>query len=637
MTRFNNPVLHVFLALSLAILGCGAPPEPEATINPLWAEIIGFEDRRTADPDRFAALVSDTDPAVRARAALALGRIGDPASVPLLESLMADTAVSVRREAVFAAGISGIADLEPTVRPLLDDTDSEVRGLAAEALRRLDPDAVPETTLDGLEGSEWFRVLHLLARRGDEASLRQFIPLLDDDDPAIRALAAKGLGSAGSKSDDPSPTTAMLAGRLELEQDWLVRVECLAALGRIGAAPDQERFRQALADVHPQVQTAAIRAAGSMAGLETETLDWLATLTGVLEPGVAPDAAQSLARLDDARGAAWGLAASRSAEPLQRAHAAAVLARVEGDEARTALRALLGDESGVVVRGALTAVAGAGRVPEFLEDVTRALMEGEAVLTRAAAAEALGAAGDPVSALPLLLAADSRESKQPSNDCRLSILGLLAEFPENGEVVETVQGALEAGDRLVRQRAVEVMTGWGRQDEIPAGLCRARGKAGEADLDRYRRAAYLHDKRVRAEIRLAAGVVRLELFPADAPLTVLNFCDLAREGYFDGIAFHRVVPGFVVQGGDPEGDGWGGPGHSIRCEYNRLRYSRGMVGMALAGKDTGGSQFFFTLAPQPHLDGRYTIFARVTEGMELVDRIRRGERIVKVIVTVDQA
>ncbi len=124
------------------------------------------------------------------------------------------------------------------------------------------------------------------------------------------------------------------------------------------------------------------------------------------------------------------------------------------------------------------------------------------------------------------------------------------------------------------------------------------------------------------------GVVDLELFPAAAPLTVRRFLELARSGWFDGISFHRVVPDFVVQGGCPRGDGWGGPADSMRCEINDLRYDRGMVGMALSGKDTGGSQFFVTLAPQPHLDGGYTIFGRVLpDSMPLVDQLRRFDTI----------
>ena len=107
---------------------------------------------------------------------------------------------------------------------------------------------------------------------------------------------------------------------------------------------------------------------------------------------------------------------------------------------------------------------------------------------------------------------------------------------------------------------------------------------------------------------------------------------LARRGYFDGIVFHRIVPNFVVQAGDPRGDGEGGPGYAIRDELSDLPFLRGTVGMALSWPDTGGSQFFITHAPQPHLDGRYAIFGRVVAGMEVVDRLRRWDRIEKVRV-----
>src|SRR4029077_18599098 len=113
----------------------------------------------------------------------------------------------------------------------------------------------------------------------------------------------------------------------------------------------------------------------------------------------------------------------------------------------------------------------------------------------------------------------------------------------------------------------------------------------------------------------------------EAPQTVRNFVRLADAGYFDGLVIHRVVPNFVIQDGDPTGTGSGGPGYTIRCEYNRLRYDTGMVGMALSGKDTGGSQWFITHSPQPHLNGKYTIFAHVVRGMDVVHKIVQGDQI----------
>ena len=118
--------------------------------------------------------------------------------------------------------------------------------------------------------------------------------------------------------------------------------------------------------------------------------------------------------------------------------------------------------------------------------------------------------------------------------------------------------------------------------------------------------------------------VELEFYPEEAPGTVENFESLANKGFYDGLTFHRVIPGFVAQGGCPNGTGTGGPGYTIKCETegNPHKHERGSLSMAHAGKDTGGSQFFIVFEPQPHLDGVHTVFGKVTSGMESVDRIQ---------------
>jgi cyclophilin family peptidyl-prolyl cis-trans isomerase len=129
------------------------------------------------------------------------------------------------------------------------------------------------------------------------------------------------------------------------------------------------------------------------------------------------------------------------------------------------------------------------------------------------------------------------------------------------------------------------------------------------------------------------GTIQIELAVLDAPLTVENFVTLARKGFFDGVSVHRVVPDFVVQLGDPRGDGEGGPGYTIRDEINERAFLRGTVGMALdEWPDTGGSQFFITHSPQPHLDAKYTAFGRVVSGMDVVDRIQQGDVVRRVRV-----
>jgi len=138
-------------------------------------------------------------------------------------------------------------------------------------------------------------------------------------------------------------------------------------------------------------------------------------------------------------------------------------------------------------------------------------------------------------------------------------------------------------------------------------------------------------KNAKAILTTDKGIFTIDLLPEDAPLTVDNFIKLAKANYFNGLAIHRVVPNFVMQDGDPRGDGNGGPGWQIRCELNMVEYERGAVGMALSGKDTGGSQWFVTHSPQPHLDGGYAVFGRVNEtGMKVVDKLVRGDKILSV-------
>ncbi|MBK6507330.1 MAG: peptidylprolyl isomerase [Ignavibacteria bacterium] len=133
-------------------------------------------------------------------------------------------------------------------------------------------------------------------------------------------------------------------------------------------------------------------------------------------------------------------------------------------------------------------------------------------------------------------------------------------------------------------------------------------------------------------LKTSKGDIKLELFTTVAPFTVQSFIKLAQKDFFDSTKFHRVVPNFVIQGGDPTSTGYGGPDYSQRSENSSLTYETGILGMASSGKDTEGSQFFITHSATPHLDGRYTIFGRVIEGMDAVDKIQIGDVIYDVAI-----
>jgi peptidylprolyl isomerase/peptidyl-prolyl cis-trans isomerase B (cyclophilin B) len=130
------------------------------------------------------------------------------------------------------------------------------------------------------------------------------------------------------------------------------------------------------------------------------------------------------------------------------------------------------------------------------------------------------------------------------------------------------------------------------------------------------------------------GEIKIEFFPEVAPKTVENFVTLAKKGFYNGLVFHRVVPGFVAQGGDPKGNGTGGPGYTIKAEFNAKKHVRGSLAMARSqDPDSAGSQFYITYGEQPHLDNQYTVFGQVVSGMEHVDKIKQGDKMTSVSIT----
>ena len=310
------------------------------------------------------------------------------------------------------------------------------------------------------------------------------------------------------------------------------------------------------------------------------------------------------------------------------------------------------DEAATILAGPDTLRAYARFKTDDLDDLLRTALKNKDVQMRTAAASLLGDRSATKENIESLKAAAEYAifNDLDKNDAVLAAINAIFKLDKKASlpVIELAAGST---DLVVRRRVYEML----RDPEIKEfhsspilkPLSRDHflqvrphsGKGGrlgqvlntEAD---YRRAASRRNGSVRAVLTTQKGTFTIDLLPEDAPLTVDNFIKLANAKYFDGLEVHRVVPNFVMQDGDPRGDGTGGPGWSIRCEINMLPYERGVVGMALAGKDTGGSQWFVTHSPQPHLDGGYTVFGRVNEtDMKVVDSIVRGDKILTVKIT----
>ena len=266
--------------------------------------------------------------------------------------------------------------------------------------------------------------------------------------------------------------------------------------------------------------------------------------------------------------------------------------------------------------------------PDDLAGVLSQQLREKDVVVRATSAELLGQQpATEANARALMEALPRALTDKDLNDAALAILEALAK-QKSDAANQAIKSALDSSDHLVRSKAVTLLRANGAGD-FSSRIGTVKTRNTDAD---YRRAIARIGKKVAATVVTSKGSFVIEFLPEEAPLTVDNFIQLAKKGFFNGQTIPRVVPNFVIQAGDPRGDTNGGPGYQIRCEINEVPYERGAVGMALSGKDTGGSQWFVTHSPQPHLDGGYTVFGHVIRGMEVVDNIARGDVISRVVI-----
>jgi cyclophilin family peptidyl-prolyl cis-trans isomerase len=341
-------------------------------------------------------------------------------------------------------------------------------------------------------------------------------------------------------------------------------------------------------------------------------------------------------------------AALRSLAAFDAGDFVAVLSGLDPDEdwaVRASLASLLGTlppEVGLRRLGAMLNDADQRVIPSVLAALVKikaptataalsARLTADDVVVRAAAATGLGdllVANGPTA----LAEAYSFGQRDRNYTARAAALAAVAKFGAEA-ATPVLKSALADKDWAVRVRAAMLLK---QLDPAAAVDADAQIRPAPTTLtsDVYLAPAVV-DPSVSTHVYLDTdrGTIQIELAVLDAPLTSENFVRLARQGYFDGLLVHRVVPDFVVQDGDPRGDGEGAPGYSIRDELNERPYLRGTVGMALdPWPDTGGSQYFITHSPQPHLDAKYTVFGRVVAGMEVVDQIQQGDTIRRVRV-----
>ena len=560
--------------------------DPDPAVRRAAAFGLGLADGGA--PHLREALGDEADPEVRAGLLAALGMRGDAADIPTLVEGLSGTPVEAR-EAAVALGRMGIAEAEgagaPAVLQALAEQlvriDGPAREGAAFALARITPD-----------GDQ------LTERLADELLLR----FRREPDPNARAWLVRALSRA------PAAQAADALSRAAADSDVGVRVSAAGAAGKLA---DPDALEALLGDPSWSVRLAAIHAAGAAEGLdEAEAL--LIPFTESDEADLAAAALSALGSLGLVESARPWLQPDK---PLQvQAAAVGTLSDVEQ------LLRLASDSAEAQLR---SAAAGRLAALEVTGDAVAALLAVEDATAASAAAAMLAERPEPA----LLDAVAERMAAAYDHDFWMEGLKALeaglavAGAREPAGLEALIDGGLRSRDPAIRTASRSLADSVGRPRTAPPTHFLS-GLPPINDILSIRSARILTD----------AGEIRVSLDPDTAPLTVWNFAQLAERDYFDGLTVHRVVPDFVVQDGCPRGDGWGGPGYAIPDELSWARYDEGTLGMALSGPDTGGSQWFVTLSPQPHLEGRYTVFGQVSLDNGGAQRVRQGTVVRDVII-----
>ena len=603
---------------------------PSVPVRRLAAIAIGQSRARGLAP-RLTALLADADTGVAANAAFALGLLADTGSVAALGAAL-PTRVAVGAEAAWSLGEIGEPARDEIVRGLSTRTGAGQAApvtsqllYAASKLRPV-PTARIVPHLASPVGAIRDAAAYALGRPRASDGVRALLDLAGDARESVRASVARGLARSAAGDSLAAPAAAALR-RLARDQVASVRVIALRSLASY-PADGPAAVMAATRDAHAHVRLTGAELAGDALG--ADSAGWV-TLWAADTSFAYRRALLGSAGAHDQLGAeadAW----ARDADWRRRAAAAARHGARRPQPDRQRLRALVSDSDGRVraaAYGAYAAAMDSVGAPSDARGVFIAALRDTDAVVRAGALDALS--GRPAAAeAGAVLAAYRAAARDRDNDARLAALRYLAKLwaadsdafsPDDRARLRALPTPLDPLERVAAGSLPLVVP--------PGGTVAAARPAGfYARIVRDVWRPGVAGRPPRVTLRTERGDIALELHAADAPLTVDNFLVLVRAGTFRDTRFHRVVPGFVAQSGDPRGDGSGGPGYAIRDEQNRRRYERGVVGMALSGPNTGGSQHFITLTPQPHLDGHYTVFGHVVDGYATLDRIVQGDRVV---------
>jgi HEAT repeat protein/cyclophilin family peptidyl-prolyl cis-trans isomerase len=678
--RFLRPWVYLILLAS-----CGPKAEPVVTPTPPAAVfeqkmrwILQLEDERQlrGGGGDLLTLMTDGEARVRRRSALAAGRVKLPDAVPALTTLLqGDGDAEVRQMAAFAMGLIGSATAAPALMAALTDADPLIQGRAAEALgmighkpaaqpiggmvathvnggalNGINPDDMgyPKASAaeaarlgmyalvrlaaydnltsalldqNGRPRSRWWPVAFAFQRINDPRAAAVLLDLFAGEGQLTRSFAARGLAA----TKDQKVATPLLAAAEDAGQPLAVRIQAVRGIAALGDARGGAVMRRLITSpkVEQNLQLEAVTALGQLR--DPAAIELLIDLVSAEWASVRAAALNALARTDVDTFISSISALDPDAHWSVRAAMARTLGDLERERAQAPLTAMLTDTDQRVIPAVLDALAKVGATNAAQELMAR--LKTDDPVVRAAAARGL-ATIKATNASAALVEAVKTAQRDGLNGARTAALDALTAL-DPAAARPLLAGALTDRDWAVRMRAAENLKKLDAAADVssmrpaPAPTVPELAALDPMVAPQYSPQAYIDTSK---------GTIQFELAVLDAPRAVASFIALVRKNHFRGVQWHRVVPDFVVQTGDPRGDGAGGPGYTLRDEINQRPYLRGTVGMARGGFDSAGSQFFITHSPAPHLDALYTAFGQVVTGMDVVDRLQQWDTIDRIRV-----
>jgi len=624
--------LIVFCILTFSLSSCSSDRKKQTALR----RIAILEDARTLAGDELGSYFNSSEPEIRKRAVIAAGRIGDPAINSGLIKLLHDSEETVRQETIFALGQIGDESAFEPLSEYYSFSEDKEKILVIEAIGKIGGEQSEEflfRKMSLVDTRLLDNIIYALTWMKAKNHLPQIASHLTSADPEVKQAAAYACFKMADstfnvdiyrflKDNDPLFRRYLIGavGRIAHpvykksiipyldDKDRFVKIEAIRAAGKAKINDAVEKLLIFTRDENFQIYSEAINSLGEIGSKKAAQplLNMIRTDSGEKIPFLVV----ALTKIEGERFLPFLDTYSDHPDPIVRRSMGQCLSLIGNSDALRLVGDMIQDDDPTVRTAVVGGLQGFG---ELGHELLLKTLDDSDWAVRTAAIEGIGKLND-MNDFPALKKVFLQHLDKTDSEEIRTILNVMFQLDKDNSI-PLLNRALKSPLPTVENLSRKLLRESGQEvSPLPAPP-----DAG------YPQNFGLPVGQPSVSIYTAKGRIEIELFGNEAPVLVENMLKLIRNRFYDNTSFHRIVPNFVVQGGDPRGDGWGGPGYTVRDQINQHKFNAGAVGLPTSGFDTGGCQFFICLTAQPHLDGRYTVIGKVTRGFETLMNLREGD------------